>query len=531
MAKQQRRGRKPQIKREQPRKDSDQKRVNFDNERESKFEKDMEGRGWEKTSKCNDVRWYAKNPELLRAAASLPFSTVTGEVLDFTGQEAVPGVLQLAWSPSIGNNGGFNAINQASNAIYSFTVHANSRNYSYDPADEMMLILAGAQLFSFIAHGIRAYGTMKTFDQRNKYLPQALITAMGFDYDDLRNNLSQMWFDLNELVARSAQIWIPNELPVIERWFWLNSNLYMDGDSVKSQYYIMVPRVVYQYNETLDETGGGLSLTTWSPYTANTWAQYMEIVNGMFKALLDSQDRGMIFGDILKAYGQDKIYALNEIPSDYQVLPVYDREVLTQIENSTSINMLPGAISQDAQGNIKQESATARLTAPSLPTMTAGNFGLQRTILNFHFKDVPTPEQIMVATRLTAQNTNTIVNAGKITGFLPGYAGTEWVTGYRIYYFNSEGLQYQMFQTCNANSMTADVMRRVQAFDWSPWLYSADGTPLITAATYPFPAGKTVTLTPQNAAGDFDNYTIIDWQTLKKMHDTAVYSEFGVPVL
>lgn len=56
----------------QGRKDSKDKRVNYDNERESKFTADAKKLG------CNDISWYANNAELMKAAGSLPFSSVLG---------------------------------------------------------------------------------------------------------------------------------------------------------------------------------------------------------------------------------------------------------------------------------------------------------------------------------------------------------------------------------------------------------------------------------------------------------------------
>lgn len=150
------------VNREQPKKDSKAKRVNFDNERLDKVEKQMRKDSGYRDCRSNDVLWYAKTPELLRSAASIPFSTTLGTKPEFTIPTAVPGVLQIDWAPTVG---GMEArpINQAANSIYSFTVHANSRNYSYDPADQMKMIIAGMQVFSALAAGIRAYGVMLNF--------------------------------------------------------------------------------------------------------------------------------------------------------------------------------------------------------------------------------------------------------------------------------------------------------------------------------------------------------------------------------
>lgn len=45
----------------------------------------------------NDPSWYATNPELLRAAASIPFSRTMGQRLPFNGTTSVPGIMSLYW--------------------------------------------------------------------------------------------------------------------------------------------------------------------------------------------------------------------------------------------------------------------------------------------------------------------------------------------------------------------------------------------------------------------------------------------------
>nr|QXV86450.1 capsid protein [Rat picobirnavirus] len=525
---------KRRVKREQPRKDNRMKRVNFDNERLSKFEKaEKEGKFVDPkdTAKSNDVRWYANNPELLRSAASLPFSYITGQPLPYSNNYAVPGVLALRWDPAVGSYSS-NAVNQAKDAIYSYVVHANSRNQSYDATDLMMVILAGAHFFANLAFGIRAYGVMKMYDQRNKYLPKALIGAMGFDFDDLQMNLAQMWFDVNQLIAMSTQIWIPKNLPFVERWFWMNSNIYMDGDSVKSQYYMMTPAQMYQFSETADTNGTSIQyLNGWAPGTPQTWSQYMTAMNTQISALLNSSDRGLMFGDILKAYGKENIYAINEIDSSYTVVPVYDREVLTQIENSVSWNRSLMSITQEVNTNLIRPHYPA-----TAANVASGNCILPNyQVLNFHQKEIPTPEQIMVATRLKPSGYQIMrTGAGVITEAQPRYMGTETIVNYVMATWNygaAEKVNYETFSSIILqNSPDMGQLARWSAFDWSPWLYLYDQNQFPTNGTG---TGQDVigNNVPITAFGDWDNFTLVSNVELDQMHTTAIYSEFGVPIL
>lgn len=542
-------GRNSNYKGKQGRKDSSKKRVNFDNTRIKKFEKDIEKdrdmdkddpRNMKQTSKSNDVSWYAANPELLKAAASIPFVDVTGAPFP-KGGASVPGIQVLMYAPCLGSKS--SPINQAANQIYSDTVHANSRNKSYDAPDEMLLILAGAQVFSAISMGLRAYGTMRRYNQQDRYTPSQLVKAMGFNFEDLKSNLANMWFDLNQLIVQSRQIWIPNVMPLIQRWFWMNANIYRDGNSIKSQYYMFVPWNFLKYNETTLQTGGGLEPITWIDRTQystnmgqNTWKQYVSMVNSLIDALINSQDRGIIFGDILKAYGADKLYAMPEIGSDYTIEAVYDREVLSQIENAFVWNVnsaaIPGWVAQQDNLLYHELAGIKKTDAATMDLVAA--IGADYTVLNFHQLETPTPEQVMVATRLTAKGIqylgNPTWNGTSYYTFLPAVAGTEVIiTTYFVRFGYPEGKPQDVVtwikgSLAGSDTLTVEQMFNWAAFDWNP------GIEVYTQPTinWPTTGGTSYFGSFINKILDYDNFTVIATDILQKMHTTAVYSEFGV---
>lgn len=590
----------------QSRKDSKQKRVNFDNTRVSKFDRDMKKKQASRRSKpqsprrsqrdrettsvdgTNDVSWYAKTPELLRAAASVPFSVVNGQPIPVSVENtmSIPNTLALYWNPIVGGMGD-EAINQAADSMYSFTVHANSRNYRYNAPDLMLLVLAGASFFSMLALGIRTYGILKTYDQRNMYLPNDWISLSGFDPDDLKKNMSQMWFDLNQLIAMSQQIWIPNTMPVITRWFWMNSNIYMDANSAKAQYYMYVPRTYWQYNETADEHGGCLQAYTWAmnyqgPTTnlkfgtlaKHTWAEYMQVMQTMLAQLVNSEDRGIIFGDLLKAYGSEKIYSISPITSDYTVTPVYNPEVLTQIENCVAWPYAPSANSifstgsyGAAQSGVYQNQDTVRLYSRVLckastnyetsDTYFAANRLVPlRPFLNFHQQATPTPEQVMVATRLMACGIRVTEGRPTDTGpwFAPAACGTEYVSDikYSVYsydaslkawavgtdeYYQCRSYEYKFTKPTGqvGYSISSGLFMEYATFDWAPIYYlnmpGGDITSTERSAIVNTPNYVLQSSNPWTALCDFDNWTTLDLSVLSKMHTAAIYSEFGVPVI
>lgn len=533
--------------REQPAKDSSSKRVNLDNVREKKFIK-----------KFNDISWYSRNPELLKAAASLPFASISGNPLAWSrGNQYLPGIMQISYVPTIGGTFGEAepfAINQAKDSMYSFVVHANSRNYNGESSDYMIVTLAGAQAFAFMAHLIRAYGIAKTYMEQNRFQPDALLTAMGFYPDDFRKNLSNVWFNINELISRTTQFWIPNVMPILQRWFWLNSNVYKDSMNPRAQYYVFVPKLFWVYSETLATTGGGLApmmeqtgskTSIFDPSTKQyTWQQWMDQADIMFSKLIASEDRGIIYGDILKAFGAEKIWALPPIDASYRIEPVYEPEVLTQIENLTTVSPLSGQTHFGASGiplgvcQVNNNLYPVFYKNTTAATLTQG-LALDRLILNFHDKDQPTPEDIMIATRLSSLGTsfsqvyvatlqpNDMGKPELGNHLVTTTCGSEMVTGLTLFSRNGSATldRDQLYLPTSVATDSQNYARKMELFDWHPFIY------VMQEYTTPTSASFVPTSVATAAYGDYDNYTMVGVETLSKMHSTALFSEFGVPFI
>lgn len=535
--------------RKQPRADSKDPRINLDNARDSKvahrfedgdvFNKSgvaMHARG------CNDVSWYAKTSQLLNSAGNLAYSQSTGS--PDGNNFIVPGVYVIPWYSSIG---GFTSdpIMQATDSLYSFVVHQNSRNTSYSGADMMAVILAGKEVFNAISNLIRTYGLMLQTNQENTYLPQALLRGCGFTYADLQSNYNRMLFDINQLIAESRQIWLPNVMPVIERQFWMSTKVFMDSESPKGQYYLYVPAALRILDEASSESGTRLTVNdNWDPVNGMTWINAVAAVRSAITALMQSEYRGVIFGDILKAYGAESIFKIEFLDASYTVVPEYDKEVLSQIENSTFV-FRSGVRSNPSTytTTIAVNNGNGRISEIQ-PALTTGSLDPEadrlypaKAALNFHFKGQPTPADVMVATRMTAIGNALIgdpVNAPtKLVGNMPRYCGTEVAVACYIITMSAPNtlsivsLYQQLTEISLTNAST--VLGRIQAvcastaFDWAPWIYvvSQTGKTSISAGT----------ITVNNYIADVDNYIIVEPTELARMHRTALLSEFGVPVL
>lgn len=563
----------------QGKKDSRSTRVNLDNERESKFVKQYEKKGMraEANSHPNDISWYARNPELLKSAASFPFGEVLGSRVWKHTPAYVPGIMKIEFTFAYG--GVFSgrdvsgiptdlkyypeAINQAAKSMYSFLVHANSRNYNYEYQDLQIVVSAGVQVFCAIAHVVRAYAIAKTYSEKSIYKPEAYLTAMGFDADEVRSNLGQMWFDINNLIAQTSQLWIPNFAPLLQRWIWLCSNIFTDAQSALGQSYLFVPRYFQQYNEVASTTGGCLEPASWntkvgaSPMQVldtrkqNTWVAWRSTIQHMIDRLVNSEDRGIMFGDILNAYGADKIFAMPSVPSDVRIEPVFNPEVLTQIENLTVTHAACIGLQQTSDG-LTPTMAYPVASANVLSQAVAP----QEPVLNFHQPSQPSPEQIVIATRLTAAGTLITDNSYSVRSVYnveadPSFQqdatpsrtfamavafGSEVVS--TIYFVVKDSTAQNNWNCIEypwATSVYSDdwapmssnyvVSGDYLSFDWAPFIYwfqPDDGNSGVVGTT----EGVI-----RCAFGDYDNYTTLDFLELSKLHQMALMSEFGLPLI
>lgn len=572
--------------REQPGKDSSSKRVNYDNARVSRVEEDIK-EGMKKDS-ANDITWYNRNPELVKSAASIPFAAILGLPV-FNNElesQAVPGVMAIAWTPAFGTGAKPTAMNQASDSAYSFITHANSRNTSWTAPDGFVLTSAGFQVFGMIASMMRAYGTVKLYQEQDRYLPDALLSAQGFIPADFRQNLGQIWFDLNNMVEQSKQIWIPNKYPLIEKYFWMNSNVFKDAEGARAQMYLYVQNGYLQFSETAAETGSSLQLLQLDGKVFNpadrqfTWAQWKKAFQQLISALIESEDRGIIYGDILKAYGAESLYGLPAIPADYTIAIQYNAEVLMQIENVILTDYTVGRLVQKEEdlypvpAHIGSNGVLSEASNPS-----AYNRDVYGTpyfgVMNIHVPEQPSPDMVMEMTRAmtlgsVASNVMTLTFAtGTTEGgipatsadlvLIPSAIGSEAYN--RIYIWKYAPVtvmevtkltlqQEQLLQTDypfrnfgGSKTTPPDFIKRqrqalldIMAFDWHPFLYDMDQLPdgdedgVNISPLDPSNLKKgQILYKPNNVYGDFDNYTTISTAELRKLHDVALFSLYGVP--
>nr|AVX53431.1 putative capsid [Marmot picobirnavirus] len=400
------------------------------------FEKDME-EGTQSSSR-NDISTWNKNPQMLKAAGSLPFSSILGDPynrISANEYASVPGIISLTYSPNIGSSIDSVAFNKTFEAMYSYEIHANSRDYKYDFPDVAFYVTAGGEVFAAIEEAKRIYGIFKAYEEPNRYLVNALVTALGWDPQDVRRNLSKMWFDINDLILQTRQLWIPSTIPVFSRWNDLNAHVYTDAPGAKSQMYVFVRSNYWMVSEVGVNTGTALVPATYNanaistsltptyveftrdksvmlPYVGMRWEPFRDMIQHMIDALVASGSRGSLYGDMLAAFGANNIYAMPELDSSYRIAPEYNAMILAQIENASFSSAYQRMLVQNqgvsgsrleivpiwadvSNPTVKFDFKTtdASVLDPSLFPATSNQ------ILNAHMDGQPTPEWIMEATR------------------------------------------------------------------------------------------------------------------------------------
>lgn len=507
-----------------------------DRSKKGKFAQD------EAEHKYNDVSWYTKNEQMLRDAASLSFNNPVGVKLprlmsevDASGYywaagHVVPGLCSLRILPGVGmTTNASSPLNLAANNIYAFVRYQNSGAKNYDQADLMLYLLAMNNLYAYWNWMKRIYGYVNSYSQYNRYMPEVFARADRVDFKDVLDHLAEFRLYLNNAAAKLTSFCVPAVMSIFIRQSWMFSNIYKDSENMKAQLYMFNPVGFYKLSETGSKFGGSLILQQFVPQGSDPKLLKLDEIQNYFdlaiNAMSYSEDIGVMSGDVLKAYGQEKLFKLSSVDPDYMVVPVYNEEVLNQIHNST---ILPLDCS-DAGINITQNPDTGFLVWNPTKCSFPEKVHRDRVLLNMPWDDV-TPANVMVGTRLTCAY---MMNP---SGTIAVHAiGTECVVE-RSYYtldYASSGGTYTwgrhnmltdnmlIAQNAQFNSFMPKMrlLALISQFDWHPIIplcaTNDSGEMLQFGGLY----------------GDMSNYTVISSNDLQRIHETAVMSEFNIPQL
>jgi hypothetical protein len=508
--------------------------------------------GWSDVIRANvnDISWYSRSPELLMDAASISWFAPTGQRTHImkgaatpgedlsTTMPTVPGIMTFSTAMIPGYSAdNTSAVNVAARDIYSDVRSTNSGGKNYDPANLMMYFIALDSAYGIIAWLRRVHKELCVTSMYNRYLPEVNVRSEGFDYDDLVGHISDLRWFINAMQVKLGGLAIPASLPIFLRHMYLMSNLFADSPNQKSQIYKFVPDGYWFYDDT---TVPAKLVWTKFPDVPLTFDLIKTIVLNMINALCQSEDIGVMSGDVIRYYGEGVLFRMEPLLPEEVIVPIYNEEMLDQIQNMNIINA--DLFSYDKKGDVVPFYITEdpSYTGPSSGALLCRpvfNYTLNRQlpyawetarVFNIENAD-PNPAQTMILSRLalsaipafTAEEHPRLVNC----------CGTEIITHAKVWYLNDVGgtltpTQIEAYGTYAYASYDAVSLARLimfnafyRMFDRHPAVYTLTGT-----------------ADPDwNVLGDsnieLSNYTLCDVSTLQKMHDAAVLSEFGVPVI
>jgi hypothetical protein len=368
----------------------------------------------------NDPRWYGIGNPIVEGVYNIPQLTPLGSEmkLNSNGSTAttadafsvrIPGVMTYNWVPIFPTEMGAGALNSAFANMYSYIRHANSGKTNYSMGALACYQLAATSILAWMANLRRLYGFMHSFDGVNTYYPKVVVEAMGFDYEDLVANLPSLYAYINYATSKCSAIWLPITSTLPMRWEFLNSEIYVDSETVKPQTYFYKMDGLYKWYPEASKPGEaglyyvklgipnnyGVIQPNTDPEFAETGFTYAPsdsisnfILRGtgwdgvdsrkltdfsgvwpvpgknpasttfgdvrqfygtmehlkfqglkyftewLINDFINDEDRGIIAGDILKAYGAENLYKWPTIPEFYTVAPKHDDKIAIQFRNT-----------------------------------------------------------------------------------------------------------------------------------------------------------------------------------------------------
>lgn len=504
----------------------------------------------------NDVSWYAKYPNLLQAAGSFPYpyrpgmDLTLGSVLtqDSAGTTTtqvsrfpIPGVMALKWAPSVGRSSvATDPISVAAKEIYAKVRSAYSGSLEADAPDFIMYLMALDSVYSYIAWLKRLYRVMTAWTPENYALPDVVLSAMGLfdkDIEELRQDRTHLWQIINELVLQSRKFSCPALMDVFNRHYWMNDNVYSDAATLNSQLYLFTQEYYYQFS--MVTAGDGSSNTVpglimvqrpygtggGSSYQPITVKQLYEFGEQLINALVEWDDAYTINGYLQRAYQGVPNFFVEELAADAVLVPVYEEEVLMQIENSRAVGVVPNAAGLSGLTVTQNPLTNAVISDPTITTASVTDKYNQwdskaytRAPTISIRSETPTVADSVVASRLQTLVTSLTKTSSSFSAKVA--AGTEiallWQLFVGVRTLSSTSYTFTNVPDCVVNDgkhNMADInFLALEQFDWHPfiWVTSNNG---YTYVTQPL--------------GDVHNITAVSEESMLNLHKICLFSEFN----
>lgn len=535
---------------------SNRKKRNFRKDRrDNDRNREMDVREDSRKDPANNPAWYIPNDGML-VGAYVPFNQSAGTAIDYNGianggKLYSSGVAALRTIPTLGLSQ--SASSPISNAMVKLWVEVRKNKSSYSPYDAaalMQYVRAMADVYSYIVYLQRVYGIASTmFAQGNRYMPKALLQANFVNPDISNQDLARFRYGINRLITQAASFNVPATLPIFQRAAFMYQNVYTEGSSIKDQLYMYVPEAFFRLMWNDDPEGDTQQFATYlklEPFahdgtgTAKSYTMDDLIKYGddLMVNLIGDEDINMMGADILAAFGPENMVKLTALPEYYPIVPIFDIAVLEQMKNARPIWMSTGKLASYISAgyyDVTQPAGSYLLSQPPVAALpsdliesanntTSVQEQMVRNLLLTTTTGMVTPELVMESTRLMYSikdiETSTISSA-----YIVGSCGSELVAGVDLW--NSNGTNF--FSRSYNEAYVFDLTTEGAAKDLiTPLHVMADNSrydflPAINLVYANSAAAQYI-----NVFEDIDNFTVLHDADVKRLHEMALLTLFGV---
>lgn len=503
------------------------------------------------TKRTNDWRWYSIDENVSKSFGSLPFNVLSGtgfklavgninispdkisffypqSVMAIDTVNMVAGAGYVQSDPAGGGGVQSSGILTASNQLYQYLRHVNSGARNYEPADVIMYVLAVRDIYGAVSELRRVLGLTRWYTMQNVRMPERLIKALRIEYDDLIANLANYRGRLNTLIMRVNAFAIPSYFRAFYRTDFIYSNVFMDSSTTRGQYYVFRRNGYYTLNGKTDTHGTQLVYTDYAPDTDTSGSKvsvntYLNALESMIRSLETDTDALTMGGDVLSAFRDADLLTIATVPDDYIVVPVFDENILAQIENAIPVSNYihrPSYVFHiyAPQCSISQENgqiSTINITqGASQPIIDAIRYQFGEFIFNSHV-DQPDYTHVLDWTRLMTSCMTSQAGQTSGTYLIINSSGLEIPLQFVMYDANGD---YNELETMliNEPGTPVDVDRTpwiVEQYDWHPFVYrlttDAEGEPYMP-----------------DIIGDLRYYTIINRRNIMNLNSVANLAAF-----
>lgn len=499
----------------------------------------------------NDVSWYTHYADLSDSAARIPFSWQPGRQIPFvypleflnenstTAKYLYPGIMTLSFYPTVGRSTEISSpLNVCAREVYGRIRAKYSGSLEADAPDIMMYIIALDSLYMIYEDMKRVYYLLGQYTPYNTLYPKAIVEALGYDYDDLMENKVLLFQHICEAGAMLSKFLVPDQMDLFKRHQFMASNVYADSATSKSQQYAFKVGGFYTLKNTSTMTT--LEITDWAGTMSGdqlTVQSAWNIFYTAIKKLMSWDTSYTIVGYLQRAFEGESFLAPTPVLEQGVLTPVYNLEVLTQIQNLNAVNVKKSSL------NVTQDPTNDNilLCDPIMEySKVSGTYQYWKSsvydpIISLPV-DNPTTTDIIISTRLTA------MPIGKPTGTSGSIKSSHLTCGTEIVYSigmttSQAGIPVNIpSQSCNLIEFghTNDVLTTVNYASvnaltnmiwYSSMLTNFNMHPTIYTQTIDKDNGDQKASTYISC--DADNVTVVKNEHMSDLHRMCIYSEFN----